>query len=308
MRGTDGTGRGRRTAAALAPLLATAVLAAGCQTTGSVIPAHDRDPVVTIATADFAEVELVGRIVASALSRAGYRVTLDSRSGPQDRVVDSVAEGRATFTVGFTGELMSRYDPSATARSSADVYAAMTAALPEGLTAGDAAPAEDAPAYVVSKNTSDTAGLRRMSDLRGRCGEFALGARRSVLDDAGLSAAVGTGYDCSFARREVLPDNPREVARALQEGRVGIGVVQSTDPVLSLPDMVALPDDLDVVTAQNLVPVFAKGSLTEDQLTLVNKVFGELTSEDLQELLRGPEYGTGSPADLGNYWLDKHGY
>ena len=300
-----GVGRGAATVVAALTLLAPLT---GCQTGDSVIATHSDDPLVVIETADFGEVELVGAILSNALTREGYRVSLRSQAGTQEQVLDAVTSGDADLTVGFTGELLARHDRSSTARSSEEVYTAMMAALPEGVTAGDPAPAEDAPAYVVSRHTSETLGLRVMSDLAGRCGQLGLGARAEVLADTELSQQVGQAYDCSFGRREELPSNPREVARALESGRVGVGVVQSTDPVLSLPDMVRLTDDAEAITAQNLVPVFAKGSLSRGQLDLVNRIFGELTDEGLQELLRGVEYGTATPAALATYWLDEHGY
>ena len=69
-----------------------------------------------------------------------------------------------------------------------------------------------------------------------------------------------------------------------------------------------MDDDDNAIRAQNIVPVFRKGSLSEDQLALVNRVSGELTTDDVRDLLLGVEFGTASPVALANYWLDEHGY
>lgn len=281
---------------------------AGCQSQSSIVPAHVPDPVVVIETASFSEVEIVGHIYANALVRDGWRVTPRSLAGTQDEVVDSVTSGDATFTVGFTGELLQRFDPSSNVRASDKVYSAMMAALPEGVTAADPSPAEDAPVYVVSKHTSLTAGLESMSDLSGRCGEFTLGGRAEALADRALATSVGSVYSCGFGNREPMGPNPRAVFDALRDGTVGVGLVQSADPILEPDDMVALEDDDDAILAQHLVPVFRKGSLTEDQLALVNRVSGELTTDDIRELLLGVEFGTATPVGLANFWLDEHGY
>lgn len=285
----------------LVPLAATA-----CQEDSSVISPHNPDPLVVIATADFGEAELAGSILSTALVREGYRVRLESRSGTQEQVMQKVERGDATLTVGFTGELLQRYDPASTVTSSGDVYAAMTAALPEGLTAADASPTEDAPTLVVSRNTSDTQNLQTMSDLRGKCGEFAVGARPEMLADTSVTDALASGYDCTFGRQVPLDTNPRSVEEALRSGRIGVGMMQSSDPVLSSDDMVSLDDDEDAIRAQNLVPVYRKGELSEDELTLVNRISGELDTDSMRELLRGIEFGSASSADLANYWLDKH--
>lgn len=280
----------------------------GCQAQSSIVPAHQSDPVVVIETASFGEAEVVGHIYSNALLRSGYRVTARPQSGTQAEVVESVLGGAATFTVGFTGELLRTFDPASTALESDEVYSAMMAALPEGVTAADPAPAEDGPVYVVTRHTAQSQGLRTMSDLAGRCGEFALGARGEVLADRGLATAVGGTYDCGFGRRVPLGSDPRAVLEALRAGEIGVGLVQSSDPVLAPEDMVPLDDDKDAILAQHLVPVYGKGSLSEDQLSLVNRISGELTTQDVRELLLGVEFGTSTPVDLANFWLDSHDY
>lgn len=290
----------------LAGVVALAV--SGCQGQSSIVPAHRDEPVVVVETASFGESEIVGHIYGNALVRSGWRVTARPQSGSQAEVLESVVSGESTFTVGFTGELLRTFDPGSPAVESEAVYTAMMAALPEGVTAADPAPAEDAPVYVVTRHTSETMGLRTMSDLAGRCGEFTLGARAEVLSDQDISAAVGSTYDCGFGRRVDMGPNPRAVFDALRAGEIGVGLVQSADPVLHPEDMVTLDDDEDALLAQNLVPVYRKGSLSEDQLGLVNRISGELTTEDVRELLLGVEFGSATPVSLANYWLDEHGY
>lgn len=287
---------------------ALAVGLSGCQAQSSIVPAHESDPVVVIETASFGEAEIVGHIYANALTRSGSRVTARPQSGSQAEVVEAVATGEATFTVGFTGELLRAYDPDSTAVEADEVYAAMMAALPEGVTAADPAPAEDAPVYVVSRHTAQVHDLRTMSDLAGQCGQFTLGARAEALADRELATAVGGTYDCGFGRRVDLGSNPRAVFEALRAGEIGVGLVQSSDPILAPEDMVTLDDDENAVLAQHLVPVFRKGTLSEDQLALVNRISGELTTEDVRELLLGVEFGTATPVDLANYWLDSRDY
>ena len=300
------TGRARWTAGAWVTLAAVGL--AGCQAQSTIVPAHQDDPVVVIETASFGEVEIVGHIYASALARSGWRVTNNPQFGSQAEVVDSVTTGSATFTIGFTGELLGAFDPNSTVTEPDEVYTAMMAALPEGVTAADPAPAEDAPVYVVTRHTSESRGVRAMSDLSGRCGEFSLGGRAEILADRDLADAVGSTYDCAFGRRVELGPNPRTVLEALRAGQIGVGLVQSADPVLHPDDIVPLDDDEHAIRAQNLVPVFRKGSLTEDQLALVNRISGELTTEDIRELLLGVEFGTSTPVGLADYWLDSHGY
>lgn len=295
----------RRTVAVAGVL---AMTLSGCQAQSSIVPAHEPDPVVVVETADFGESEVVGLIYAHALAREGYRVTPRAQAGDRDEVIDSVTTGEATFTVGFTGELLSRFDPGSTARGQDEVYEAMMAALPEGVTAADPSPAEDAPTYAVTRHTAESQDLRSLSDLAGGCGAFTLGGRAEMLADTDLSTSVGSTYDCGFGDRVALGSNPRAVFDALRAGEVGVGLVQSADPVLHPEDIVTLEDDEDAIRAQHLVPVFRKGELSDDQLKLVNRISGELTTDDVRELLLGIEFGTATPVGLADFWLDENGY
>lgn len=299
-------GRAGWRTAALAVVASVAL--SGCQAQSSIVPAHEDAPVVVIETASFAEAEVIGYIYGNALTREGWRVQPRPQSGTGAEVVESVANGEATFTVGFTGSLLRQFDPGSPSVAADEVYPAMMAALPEGVTAGDPAPAEDKPALVVSRNTSETHGLSTMSDLAGRCGEFTMGARAEMLADRELFTEISQTYDCVFARQVALGPNPRVVLDALRSGQIGIGGMRSSDPVLHEGDMVMLDDDDNAITAQHLVPVFRKGSLTEDQLALVNRISGELTTDDVRELLLGIEFGSASAVALADFWLNEHGY
>lgn len=292
--------------AALAVVASVAV--SGCQAQSSIVPAHEDAPVVVIETASFAEAEVIGYIYGNAFIREGWRVQPRPQSGTGAEAVESVANGESTFTVGFTGRLLRQFDPGSAAVAADEVYPAMMAALPEGVTAGDPAPAEDKPALVVSRNTSETHGLSTMSDLAGRCGEFTMGARAEMLADRELFTGISQAYDCVFGRQVALGPNPRVVLDALRSGQIGVGGMRSSDPVLHEGDMVMLDDDADAITAQHLVPVFRKGSLTEDQLALVNRISAELTTDDVRELLLGIEFGSASAVALADFWLNEHGY
>ena len=63
---------------------------------------------------------------------------------------------------GFTGRLLHRFDPDATARGDEQVYRSMISALPEGIAAGDyAQSAEDKPALAVTEATTREVGRPR---------------------------------------------------------------------------------------------------------------------------------------------------
>ncbi|KAA0022539.1 glycine betaine ABC transporter substrate-binding protein [Antrihabitans cavernicola] len=62
----------------------------------------------------------------------------------------------------------------------------------------------------------------------------------------------------------------------------------------------------DGAPAQNVVPLFRKGSLTDDQVKKLNVVAGELTTADLTDLT-GKVRDGGQSADVAGGWLDERG-
>ena len=100
------------------------VVVTGCAAQSSIVPAHVDTPVVVIETASFGEAEIVGHIYGNALTRQGWRVEPRPQSGTQAEAVEAVTTGEATFTVGFTGELLTMFDPGSQAVAAEDVYPA----------------------------------------------------------------------------------------------------------------------------------------------------------------------------------------
>ncbi len=65
-------------------------------------------------------------------------------------------------------------------------------------------------------------------------------------------------------------------------------------------------DARDETSAQNVLPVFRTGALTEDQIRRLNIVAGELTTAGLAEMTAAVAAGESS-GDVARSWLDIHG-
>lgn len=310
-RRTRGTGAVARSSArpalAVAGVMACVMTAAACSVPNEVIPAHEKTPVITFALSDTIEHEIVTEIYAFALKREEYRIEMLVPDGTTAEAYDKVVAGDAGFTVVYTGDVLRRSDPENPAVASADVYAAMRGVLPSGVEAGEMSPAQDKPAVVVTEHTSETLGLQTMSDLQGRCGELKLAATPNIAVDPEIRTAL-RGYDCQFADVDTGMERPGDVVFRLREGTAGAGLINSTDPTLYPQDMITLSDDRELVPAQNLVPVFADGVLTEQARKLVDEISAKLTTAEVASINAAAESGKVPMVTVANAWLDDNGF
>jgi glycine betaine/choline ABC-type transport system substrate-binding protein len=126
---------------------------------------------LTVGSANFPENVVLADIYAVALKATGAKVSTKLNIGSREKYLPAVRDGEIDLLPEYTGVLLQFLDKTATATSSADVYAALqkTVAGLTGdkskLTVLDQAPAEDADAIVVTKKTADKYGLTSIADL-----------------------------------------------------------------------------------------------------------------------------------------------
>lgn len=236
------------------------------------------------------ESQVLAHIYAGALRTAGaahVEVLDDPLAG-----LDS---GDATVVPGFTGELLTTFEPSAKELSDEDVYEALLAALPEGLTAGDYGPAEDKPALAVSEATADAWGDTDLTSLAGRCKGLTLGA-----GDGQHPTGVGK---CRLPRPLEFSDSA-VLFNALKAGQVEAVWTSTADPALP-EDAVVLSDETPLLRAENVVPLFRRNLLTEPQVLAINRIAGELDNDGLKDLRRAVADGA-QPRQAAEAWLAEH--
>ncbi|MFE9785402.1 hypothetical protein ACFYO7_08480 [Nocardia salmonicida] len=147
-----------------------------------------------------------------------------------------------------------------------------------------------------------------------------------ALERAGTDSAVVTGLptplaDLDAGRIAVLPARngalldrwnpasparkPDEVAAAVNAALPqGLSVTDAADGTDRRPRE-ALPDPDYTVRAQNILALYRTGIFDRQQLKKLNYVAGELTTEELVDLIQQVDTGS-RPADAARSWLDAH--
>jgi glycine betaine/choline ABC-type transport system substrate-binding protein len=211
--------------------------------------------------------------------------------------VTELDSGEVRVAPGFTGRVLDRFEPDANARSDVQVYRAMVSALPEGVAAGDyTTSAEDKPALAVTERTADAWGGRDVAAAVRNCAKVIPGA----LAKAHTPAKVGP---CSVAKPREFPDDATLFA-ALRAGQVNAAWTTAATP--NVPsELVVLSDKTALIQAENIVPLYRRNELNEQQVLALNEVAGVLDTGSLADMRRQVAEGK-EPGQVADAWLDAH--
>jgi glycine betaine/choline ABC-type transport system substrate-binding protein len=274
----------RRMVWALAALLVTATAGCGGGTGAPSIPVGaGSDP----------ESALMSHLYAAALRFYGSPAHVQPEPDP----LNELDSGEVRVVPAFTGRVLRRFQPDATARSAAQVYREMVSALPEGVAAGDyTTSAEDKPALAVTEASADAWGGRDVTAAVRNCDKLKVGH----VVDTPWPEAVGT---CKPAKPREYPDSATLFA-AVRAGERNAAWTTTAAP--DIPDeLLMLSDRTSLIRAENLVPLYRRNELTESQVLALNEVAGVLDTAALADMRAQVADGT-DPGLVANAFLAEH--
>ncbi len=284
--------RGGRLAA---PLLAAVLVVAGCGTgTGD----HRARPELVVGSGTDPESALLAGVYVAALRSYGFPARAETADDPMARL-DS---GAFTVVPALTGRELQSLQPGAVARSDADVYRAMVAALPEGVAAGDyTTAAEDKPVLLVTGATAKAWGGSAVSADLSTLPKHCAGLVVGTVTGRQAPSAVGT---CRLPAPREFPDETTLFA-AVRAGQLTLAWTTTADPGLPT-DLVTLADGKPaLIRAENVVPLYRRNELSDRQLLAINEVAGVLDTAALVDMRRQVAGGADPQAVAGG-WLAEH--
>jgi osmoprotectant transport system substrate-binding protein len=287
--------------AATAVSLASALAVGGCATDPHAPGTPEPLPAVVVGSGDTAPDELVARFYAGALARIGTHVTAKLDLGDTSAALHALDTDAVTLVPGFTGELARHYDPEAAQTTPDELKAQVSGSLPEGESISDPSQTTDWRASVVVTDAVVARfGAHSLRDLAPHCGDLVLGVPTGTV----LPASLRTDYHCDFAQVRQYP--PDRLPAALRTGAVHAALLApAVDPGAGTT---ALTDEDYAFPAQNPVPVYRTGSLSDAQVKTLNRVAGELETADLAAMVRDLAAHRRSADEIAHSWLDLHGF
>jgi osmoprotectant transport system substrate-binding protein len=269
--------------------------------------AADQGP-VRISGQAFPEAALVAAMYDELLTNAGYETDVklvDTRDAYMATFPDSI-DVVPEYVGGIVNFLNSRENGAKakpfTAGDGAEL-ASQGADLLDGagITLLDQSAATDTNAFFVTKEYSESEGVTKLSDLKGK----------SVVLAAAPDCEGGLSDQYGIDITKVLPLGyaSDQTYKSVIDGEAQLGETSTTDGTLESQGLVVLEDDLQIQPAQNLVPAVSSAFLEAhpDLAEVLNGLMAALTTEDLTTLNGEVAVDRKKPEDVAHSFLESAG-
>ena len=263
---------------------------------------------ITVGSANFPENVLLAEIYAGALEAKGVKVTKKLNIGSREVYIPALKDGSIDLLPEYTGTLLSYFDKgTSTATSPDDVYKALVAALPPGISALKPSEAEDKDTLAVTKKTAATRKLTSISDLTPIAGQLKIGAGPEFKSRQTGLLGLKRVYGLTF--KEFKPMDPGGVLtiKGLSDGTVDVANIFSTDSSIKTKGFVVLADPKNLFLAENVVPVINAKKLSPTVTDALNAVSAKLNTANLTDLVSKVQVDKQDPVKVAAAFLKSSG-
>ena len=240
---------------------------------------------VVIGSANFPENEVLAEVYALALQKAGVKVSTKLNIGAREVYYPQVEKGAVTIIPEYNGTLLTvEVDKTSTAKTTADVDAALAAKLPSTLTVLNPAEAQDSDSITVTQATAAKYKLKSIADLKSVASQFVLGGPPEFKTRTDGVIGLKSTYSLTFKNFDPLDESGPITLAALTSGKVQAADVFTTTPQIIPDKLVSLTDPKNLFAAQNVIPLVYKPALTPTISSTLNAVSAKLTTSALLAL------------------------
>jgi osmoprotectant transport system substrate-binding protein len=240
---------------------------------------------VVIGSANFPENELLATVYAQALQAKGIKVTTKLNIGAREVYYPQVEKGTISIIPEYNGTLLTvEVDKTSTAKTTAEVDAALAAKLPSSLQVLNPAPAQDSDSITVTQATANKDHLKSIADLKPYAANMVLGAPPEFKTRTDGIAGLKATYGLTFKSFDPLDESGPLTLAALQSGKVQAADVFTTTPQIVTDKLVSLADPKFNFAAQNVIPLVYKPAMNATIINTLNAVDAKLTTEALLQM------------------------
>ena len=228
-------------------------------------PGGPAGPSLAVGASRHPESILLANLYAAALRAYGTPAHVEVSEDP----LAGLDSGAVSVVPGLTGQLLRTFAPPTSARSDEQTYKDMVGVLPEGVAVGDyTTAAEDKPAIAVTAATAKAWGGRDLTALVDNCPKVSVGAVRGARNPDAIGRCTMPAAR-EFADESALFD-------ALRGGAVTAAWTSTADPDVPADVLVLADGKPALIQAQNVVPLYRRNELTQQQVLALNQVAGVL--------------------------------
>jgi len=262
---------------------------------------------IVVGSANFQESVILAHIYEEALKAKGVKVSTKLNIGSREAYISALKDGSIDLIPEYSGTLLQFVDKTATAVSPDDVFAALPAALPDGLSVLDKSAAEDKDAIVVTKETAAKYNLKSIADLQKVAGKLTFGGPPEIKSRPDGLPGFKKHYNVVFGTFKSLDAGGPLSENALKNGQVDAADIFTTDPLITKNGWVVLEDPKNNFAAQNVLPLINTTKATDTVKAALNAVSAQLTTDDLIGLLTKVVQDKQDPDAAAKDWLSSKG-
>ncbi|WP_244301205.1 ABC transporter substrate-binding protein [Leucobacter insecticola] len=296
----------RRTTLLTATLLAGALAFTGCAAEDP-LDANGGDSkagdTIVIGSQDYYSNEIIAEVYAQALEADGFSVEREFRIGQREVYLPEIEAGAIDLFPEYTGNLLQYWEPETQARTSGDVYDALTAATPKGLRVLKQSPATDQDSYTVTQAFAGEWNLSTVEDLARVTVPLTLGGNSEAETRPYGPAGLAKVYGIEGVTFTPIEDSGGPLTvKALQDDDIQLAIIYTADPTLSENKLVSLEDTKGVFLASHVVPL-ASDRVDAGAAAVIDKVSAAMTPADLLEMNARSVNEQLPAADIARDWL-----
>jgi osmoprotectant transport system substrate-binding protein len=241
---------------------------------------------VVVGSANFPENELLAEVYALALQAKGVKVTTKLSIGAREAYYPQIEKGAISIIPEYNGTLLSvEVNKNSTAKTTADVDAALAAGLPSSLEVLSPAAAQDSDSITVTAATAAKYHLKTIADLKPYAANMVLGAPPEFKTRTDGIAGLKATYGLTFKQFDPLDESGSITIAALTGGKVQAADVFTTTPAIITDKLVSLADPKSNFAAQNVIPLVYKSAMTPTITSTLNEVDAHLTTAALVQMV-----------------------
>jgi osmoprotectant transport system substrate-binding protein len=226
---------------------------------------------------------IVAEAYAQALENGGFKVTRSFNIGQRSVYLPELASGKIDLIPDYSGNLLQYYDAKTTAKSEADIEAALPGVLPKGLKVFTAAPAKDEDTYTVTKAFSEKNNITSLAELKNFKGSLTVGANAEFQVRPYGIPGLKSVYGVTASLKAIADSGGPLTVAALKSGAVQLADIYSADPAIKANDFVSLEDPENMILPQQIIPV-ADSKVNAKAEAIIDKVDAALTQTELIDL------------------------
>jgi osmoprotectant transport system substrate-binding protein len=257
---------------------------------------------IVVGSQDYYSNEIIAEIYSQALEGEGFKVDRKFRIGQREIYLPQIESGAIDLFPEYSGSLLQALDPKTTAQTSADVFAALQKALPDGIRALDKSEASDQNSYTVTEAFAAENNLTDIASLKNVTTPIVVGGNSELQTRPYGPEALKSKYGIETSFLAIEDSGGPLTVKALVDNQIQLANVYTADPSIKANKLVALADPDGLFVADNVVPI-ASSKVDDKAAAVINKVSAALSASDLVDLNSQSVNDKKSATDLAKAWL-----